>query len=364
MFQIDTMIKKRFDQVNRLVKDTLAFEKIKKNKPENTRKAVLISIKHHTVYHRFFYLLLKFYKLSGYNVYYPMDFATFRNIRNKEKYLSMIVREDNFLIVNKKYKPENYIEIKDEMFSPDYFSAYFEKGNNTDGVFHVPMSFHPLMYHYGFWNRKVDTNKKRVNAIFCYGNFDSQAYLEIKRTEFTVVPRTELLSYFKEKPDFLALSGKSDFLKRREDGSLERKYAFAIKEDFELPMEDVREMLSHFNFYFCCPGVVMPLCHNVIEAMSVGTIPLIQKEYAEVMYPNLTDKENAIIFNDLEHLDAILQQVFEMPASEVSRMQKNALQYFQDYLTPESMIEHLNESIRNKELVYLQAEHRSVKFVR
>jgi glycosyltransferase involved in cell wall biosynthesis len=129
-------------------------------------------------------------------------------------------------------------------------------------------------------------------------------------------------------------------------------------------MEEVRETLSHFNFYFCCPGVVMPLCHNVIEAMSVGTIPIIQKEYAEVMYPNLTDNENAVIFNDLEHLDSILKDIFETPQSEVSRMRENALKYFQDYLSPESMIEHLNESIRNKELVYLQAEHRSVKFVR
>lgn len=358
------MIKKRFDQVNRLIKDALAFEKIKQNKPEDTSKAVLVSIKHHTIYHRFFYLLLKFYKLSGYNVYYQMDFATFRNIRNKEKYLSMIVREDNFLIVNKKYKPENYIEIKDEMFSPDYFSAYFEKENNTGGSFHVPMSFHPLMYHYGLWNQKVDIRKERINAIFCYGNFDSQAYLEIKRTEFSVVPRTELLSYFKEKSGFLAFSGMSEMLERIGDRSLARKYAFAIKEHFELPMKEVRETLSHFNFYFCCPGVVMPLCHNVIEAMSVGTIPVIQKEYAEVMYPNLTDQVNAIIFNDLEHLDSILENIFETPESEISCMRENVLKYFQDYLTPESMIKHLNESIRNQELVYLQAEHRSVKFVR
>ena len=293
-----------------------------------------------------------------------MDFATFRNIRNKERYLGMIVREDNLLIVNKKYKPENYIELKDEMFSPDYFSAYFENGNQTGKTFHVPMSFHPLMYHYGIWNREVDIHKKRINSLFCYGNFDSQAYLEIKRTEFSVVPRTELLSYFKSKPDFMALPGKSEMLKQIEEGSLKRKFAFAIKENFELPMEDVRETLSNFNFYFCCPGVVMPLCHNVIEAMSVGTIPLIQKEYAEVMYPNLTDGENAIVFDDLKHLDSILNDLFEMSESEVSRMRENVLQYFQDYLTPEGMIEHLNESLRNKELIYLQAEHRSVKFIR
>lgn len=358
------MIKKRIEQMNRLVKDVLAFKEIKNNKPEDTPKAVLVSIKDHTVYHRFFYLLLKFYKLAGYNVYYPMDFATFRNIRNKERYLGMIVREDDFLIVNKKYKPENYIEIKDEMFSPDYFCTYFEHGNDTEGVFHIPMSFHPLMYHYGFWNDKVDTEGTRINSVFCYGNFDSQAYLEIKRTDFSVIPRTELLSHFKEKPGFLSLSGETEILKRMEEGSLDKKYAFAIKEYFQIPMERVREILSHFNFYLCCPGVVMPLCHNVIEAMSVGTIPLIQKEYAEVMYPNLTDKVNAIIFNDQEDLDSILDSLFEIPESEISVMRKNVLEYFQDYLTPESMIEHLNESIKNKEKVYLQAEHRSVKFVR
>ncbi len=60
MFQTDTMIKKRFDQVNRLIKDALAFEKIKQNKPEDTSKAVLVSIKHHTIYHRFFICFLNF----------------------------------------------------------------------------------------------------------------------------------------------------------------------------------------------------------------------------------------------------------------------------------------------------------------
>ncbi|PKF75282.1 hypothetical protein [Chryseobacterium sp. PMSZPI] len=358
------MIKKKIEQVNRLIKDVLAFEKIKKNTPEDTSKAVVVHINNHTLYHRFFYLLLKFYKLAGYNVYYPMDFAKFRNIRNKERYLSLLVREENFLIVNTKYQPENYIEITDEMFSPDYFSSYFENENRTDDVFHIPMSFHPFMYHYGIWNYEVDLNKKRCNSIFCYGNFDAQAYLDIKRTEFSVIPRTELLSYFKNQQNFISLSGKLELFEKIKEGSMERKYAFAIKEHFALPMEDVRETLSYFNFYLCCPGVVMPLCHNVIEAMSVGTIPLIQKEYAEVMYPNLVNKVNAIIFDDIGNLDSILNEVFDISETEILKMRKNVLQYFQDNLTPDSVVEHINESIKNKKLIYLQAEHRSVKFIR
>nr|WP_315031843.1 hypothetical protein [uncultured Chryseobacterium sp.] len=358
------MIRKKIEQVNRLIKDTLAFEKIKMNIPEDSSKAVLININNHSLYHRFFYLLLKFYKLAGYNVCYPMGFAKFRNIRNKDRYLSLIVQEENFLIVNKKYFPENYIELTDEMFSPDYFASYFAKGNSTDGAFHVPMSFHPFMYHNGFWNNEVDCNRKRVNSVFCYGNFDSKAYLEIKRTEFSVIPRTELLSYFKKQSDFIALSGRQELFKSIDEGGMERKYVFAIKEDYPLPMEEIREILSYFNFYLCCPGVVMPLCHNVIEAMSVGTIPLIQKEYADVMYPNLINGVNAIIFNDLVDLDSVLRRIFDISEIEITGMKENVLKYFCDNLSPYSVVEHINESIKSKKLVYLQAEHRSVKFVR
>ena len=57
------MIKKRLDQVKRLANDVLAFEEIKKNKPEETSKAVLVSIKQHTVYHRFFTCCLNFTNL-------------------------------------------------------------------------------------------------------------------------------------------------------------------------------------------------------------------------------------------------------------------------------------------------------------
>jgi hypothetical protein len=128
-------------------------------------------------------------------------------------------------------------------------------------------------------------------------------------------------------------------------------------------MQDVREILSYFNFYLCCPGVVMPLCHNVIEAMSVGTIPVIEKGYAEVMYPTLEHEKDAIIFENLEHLNIILEKdIFNYPAGKISEMKENVLHYYFEFLSPENMVENLNKSLAQKDLIYLQAEHRSVKF--
>lgn len=358
------MIRKKIQQVKRLVSDVLAFQKLKRYQPVANEKTVVVHVQNPNIYHRFFYLLLKFYELAGYTIYYPMDFARFRNLRNKDRYLGLIVREKDFLSIQNKDFPSDAIVLEDTMFSPDYFNSYFNKNNQEEDCFHVPMSFHPFMYHQGIWNNMIDLNKKRVNSIFCYGNFDSKAYLEIKRTGFSVIPRTELLEFFSNQENFMALPGKKETLEKIKDHSLDQKYAFAIKENFALAMEDVRELLSYFNFYLCCPGVVMPLCHNVIEAMSVGTIPLIQKEYAEVMYPHLQHRQNAIVFEDLPHLEHILsEEIFHYSEPEISAMRNNVLDYYEQYLTPEGMVKNLNESIQKHQLIYLQAEHRSVTFI-
>lgn len=357
------MMNKRINQIKRLVSDSLAYVKLKFYSPPKKDKTLLINFKNPNLYHRFFYLLVKFYQLSGYNIIYPMNFARFRNLRNKDRYLGLIVREKNFLSIHKKGLPENFIEINDEMFSPDYFSTYFEHKNIDENAFHIPMSFHPFMYNKEIWNHKVDTDRKRFNSIFCYGNFDAKAYLDIKRTAFTVETRVALLDFFQKKENFVSIHGKNDIVSSNEN--LDEKYVFAIKENYPIKMEDIRELLSYFNFYLCCPGVVMPLCHNVIEAMSLGTIPLIQREYAEVMYPNLKHKVNAIVFEDLHHLEQILKnEIFTFQEREIAAMRKNVLDYYNDYLTPQALVKNLNKSIEEKKLIYLQAEHRSIKFIR
>lgn len=357
------MINKRINQVKRLVSDSVAFLRLKLYTPPKNDKVLLISFSNPNLYHRFFYLMVKFYQLSGYTICYPMNFARFRNLRNKERYLGLIVREKNFLNIHKKNIPQNVIEIKDEMFSPDYFANYFEHRNKQENAFHVPMSFHPFMYNQKIWDQKINTDRKRFNSIFCYGNFDAQAYLDIQRTEFTVETRTCLLAFFQKKEKFISIHGREEVISAGDD--LNEKYVFAIKENYQIRIEDIRELLSYFSFYLCCPGVVMPLCHNVIEAMSVGTIPLIQKEYAEVMYPNLKHLTNAVIFQDLSELENLLQnEIFNYSGQEILAMKNNVLEYYEKHLSPTGMVKNLNQSILEKKLIYLQAEHRSVKFLR
>ncbi|WP_294211721.1 hypothetical protein [uncultured Chryseobacterium sp.] len=352
---------KKIHQIRTLISDAAAFARAWLYIPPQNKHSLLISCADPDLYHRFFYLLVKMYQLSGYTIYYPMDFAKFRNLRNKDRYLGLMVREKHFLSIRKKNMPDHVVELTQDMLSPDYFKSYFTLKNQEENVFHVPMSFHPFMYHKGLWNKEIDTDKKRINAVFCYGNFDPTAYLAIKKTAFSVATRIDLLNFFRKQKSFVSIRGKKDITEAED--LLDNKYVFAIKEHYQIPMEEVRGLVSRFNFYLCCPGVVMPLCHNVIEAMSVGTIPLIQKEYAEVMYPHLIHGFNAVIFEHLDHLKTILaDELFNYSEDDISSMKQQVLNYYNDYLSPEAVVKNVNESIWNNRLIYLQAEHRSVKF--
>ncbi|WP_312075179.1 hypothetical protein [Chryseobacterium sp.] len=355
------MILKKTQQLKTLFYDFIAYRNHKNTVAENPDKAVLVNFQNPQLYHRFFYLLLKFYQLAGYTVFYPMSFSMYRNIRNKDRYMALLLHEKNLLNINTENMPEDIIILKDSMFSADYFKDYFENDNKTNKSFYVPMSFHPYMYYFQHWNIPVEEPAQRHHTVFCYGNFDKNAYLEIRKTGFKVASRTEILEFLKENPNFISVKSSSEI--ENKSVELSGKLVFAMRENYQIDMKDIRPLLSKFNFYLCCPGVVMPLCHNVVEAMSVGTIPIIEKEYAEVMYPNLEHLKNAIIFNDLKELEELLQNIiFKISQEEISEMRENSLIYYKEFLTPEGMIKNLNKNISEGRKIYLQAEHRSVKF--
>lgn len=355
------MILKKTKQLKTLFSDFIAYRNHKKYVPEKVEKAVLVKFQNPQLYHRFFYLLLKFYQLAGYTVYYPMSLSLFRNLRNKDRYIALLLQEKNLLTINTRNLPKEIVTITDSMFSADYFKAYFENENNTNESFHIPMSFHPYMYHYQLWNEEIELQNNRYNALFSYGNFNRNAYLDIKRTDFKVASRTELLNFLEIDPNFISIKSSEELENKGE--TLNQKLVFAMRENYQIEMKDIRSHLALFNFYLCCPGVVMPLCHNVVEAMSVGTIPIIEKEYADVMYPNLEHLKNAVIFNDLHDLKMLLKErLFVLSNDEILDIRKNVFNYYEEFLSPTGMIKNLNKNIADGNKIYLQAEHRSVKF--
>lgn len=46
------------------------------------------------------------------------------------------------------------------------------------------------------------------------------------------------------------------------------------KTNFRIPAQKWLDVVAKSDFFLCAPGVQIPLCHNAIESMAVGTIPI------------------------------------------------------------------------------------------
>ena len=355
------MIKRRLQQIQTLIKETCLYTYLKFIKKEGYKeKVLLVNFENPNLYHRFFYLLLKMYNLSGYTIVYPMNFSRFRNLRNGDRYLALILQEKDFLSIRKMRPSEKFVEINDHQFNENYFKNYFAD-NNTEEAFHVPMSFHPYMYHNDLWNY-IYEEKKRINSILCYGNFDTSAYLQIDDTGFKVASRTAIKNSLAQKQNFVSIANKQhleDLIGARE----EEKIIFVEKTRYALQMHEIFDTVSNFWFHLCCPGVVMPLCHNVVEAMYSGAIPIIEHEYAKVMYPNLIHMENAIIFSGIDGLKETIENiVFSLSEQQKETMSENVKKYYHKNLSPEAVVQNVNKNLGAR-LIYINAEHRSVRHI-
>ena len=78
--------------------------------------------------------------------------------------------------------------------------------------------------------------------------------------------------------------------------------------------EDWLPDLSKTDFFICPPGFCMPMCHNVIEAMAVGAIPVIN--YPEWFNPTLRHMENCIVFDDRNDLVMKIEEILDMGQQE------------------------------------------------
>lgn len=351
------MFAKRTKQIITLIKDIFFFLKMKYASPKKeSSNRIIVRVQNPNLYHRYFYNLLATLDIAGYSIYYPMNFEKFRNLRNGDYYLSLMFQ--NNLIDIRNTQGKNAIVLEDRHFSANYYETYFKYNNQADGHFHIPMSFHPLMYRKNLWKKNVKGDNK-INAVFCFGNFDRSAYKTISQSPFKVINRADIIDSFKDNADFLSVKNKKQLDKIIDEGT-DKKFIFVEKQNFVIPIENVREYISHFRYFLCCPGVFAPLSHNFAEALSAGAIPVIQKGYADLIYPPLQNFHNAIFFENIEDIE---DKINAIPNEEVLKMKINAEKYYLEFIHPENAGKNIIENINHK-IMYLNASERSVKLIK
>jgi hypothetical protein len=117
--------------------------------------------------------------------------------------------------------------------------------------------------------------------------------------------------------------------------------------------------LARTDFFISPPGISLPMCHNVIEAMAVGSIPI--TNYPEWFDPGLTHMENCIVFDDRDDLIDKLKTALEMNEEQITRMRLNVLDHYETYIKPDTFV-HRVESSKDKKITILMLTESNVAY--
>ncbi len=89
--------------------------------------------------------------------------------------------------------------------------------------------------------------------------------------------------------------------------------------------------LSEYDFFLALPGSSVPVCHNVVEAMSVGVVPILN--YQNYIVPKLIPDLNCIAFEKCQDLPHIFQRIEQLSESKLSELSAQSFNTFSEFLT-------------------------------
>lgn len=366
------IIKKYYRKLKAFKMAFVEFKKLtKKSKvtKDNTAKSLVIELSDPSIYNRYFYNFIKFFDLCGYTIYWP-DF-TLTNYRKKyfnrnqhhSNYFNLIFQENLISFKKAPDHADEKIVLTDSTLSADYF--YLKRNNDVSDskkLYFVPMSMHPLFYHKGYWNNLEPNVKKRKKTIIFAGNFRKEDYNQFDQKLFQMSNRLETRDFLLKNIYYNEINTKSeldDFIKIKDDDS---KVLILDAQKVTIPNHEWRFYLSEFCFFLALPGTKMPLCHNLVEALSCGCIPIIHQEYAKLLAPKLNHSKNALIYSSFESLEVLIAKAMAMSATEINQLSKNSYNYYKDNMTPNAVVKNIQS--RNLEKIYLQAEYNSVELIK
>ena len=157
------------------------------------------------------------------------------------------------------------------------------------------------------------------------------------------LPRLTIINTILERlGDQVLLVNESSDLNNLRDAAYVNKCVIVDTNNIWVESKNWMDDIARADFFLSPPGIVMPMCHNIIEAMSVGTIPV--TNYPEWFDPDLRHMENCIVFDDSEDLIKKIQLAMKMGDAQRAKMRKNVIDYYETHLKAEVFIHRLESS--------------------
>lgn len=212
----------------------------------------------------------------------------------------------------------------------DLFSPFW-----TSDPIIMPYFMHPLHFHLAKTALPALRESNRKVRVFFCGDSENYRRVWISYPK-PKLPREPIVLAIKQRyPKCTTFNG-AEILKEILAGPFINQVLIPAANTEHIPVEDWLPTVAKADFFLCPPGIVMPMSHNIVEAMAVGTIPI--TNYPEWMDPPLRDGVNCLVFSRLDDLFTSLDRALAMSPEEIKTMRANVLGYYETYLRPDRFV--------------------------
>lgn len=338
---------------------------------KNNTKFVFFDLKDPRVGPYYFALIFHFYSY-GYNILINNRIKFIGNCQKVDKYLFFLSRVK---IGFRPSKKEKYIYIFDKYVSP--IKGNWAKNIMVDpnvyyniraGNLIMPFSLNPFFY----YNKKYletrelrNVNSRKIRIVFS-GNQNTESYdQQIIQNFFNKLSRIKIFEILNNNLDhkhFKVISKRKNLDSILSHSNYKNKLIWlqwswspSRSENLDLRISNDQwlKFLSDSDFFLATPGVRMPLCFNVIEAISVGTIPVL--EFPEYFTPPLEDRINCIVFSGQEDLIHKIYEVLSFNQDFIDYLRNNLIQYYEEHLKPGVLCQKIESNPNKSFRVYFHA---------
>ena len=207
------------------------------------------------------------------------------------------------------------------------------------GHYACPFIMHPQLYgEYGEHNflEKYRHSQRSLKILFA-GNYNADYQNSFIKDVWGKISRQEIIEHLRKNPEVKLISSIDEIPNLLAGGY--KNSVVLIDNNLRVNQANWMKLLSSADFFICPPGLNVPMSHNLIESLAIGTIPL--TNYAEWVVPNLKNGKNAILFSSLDELDQSIQEILRMNKDDVLQLRQQAITYYSDNLSHREFVKRL-----------------------
>ncbi len=286
------------------------------------------------------YLLFIYFLKAGYAPLFMNRYRFLASMRDRV-YKSWILRHPFQIVKARSEIPGPYLLVADHSqmeassgCQKTIRPRYNARAGNGAGQLAMPFTMHPAVYE-NSWEETLDavTRRPRRRRLFFAGNYEAKKY-DRRRVfrKYRKLTRCQVLETVLSalRQDQIKTARSSETMTDLR-GEYFNGFVLTDTSRYAVPAEEWLGVLAESDFFLACPGVAMPLCHNIAEALAAGAIPV--TEYPEYLTPPLQDGVNCIAFSGREDLRNKLPAVFEMRELQIQQLRAGALEYYRNHLS-------------------------------